>query len=283
MEQEGNRVGMEKRVLIIGEHSYIGNAFVQYVMLQENENSELQLRIEKVSARNNQWKNTDFSQYDTILHVAAIVHQKETKDKQQLYIDVNQKLPVEVAKKAKEEGVNQFIFLSTMAVYGEVEGAITKDTPLNPTTMYGKTKLAAERKLARLADENFRVSILRPPMVYGEKCPGNYSRLKKLAKVLPVFPNVDNKRGMVHVDTLCRCIKSEMEREAGGGQVLILHPQDKNPVKTTALYVKLRSDMGKKTYTTKIFNGLISGLKGKIGVVNKLFGSCYYAECVERF
>lgn len=276
MEQEGNRVGMEKRVLIIGEHSYIGNAFVQYVMLQENENSELQLRVEKVSARNNQWKNTDFSQYDTILHVAAIVHQKETKDEQQLYIDVNQKLPVEVAKKAKAEGVSQFIFLSTMAVYGEVEGAITKDTPLNPTTMYGKTKLAAERRLARLADESFRVSILRPPMVYGEKCPGNYSRLKKLAKVLPVFPEVDNKRSMVHIDRLCQCIEREMGRAESGEQVIIVHPQDKRPIKTTDLYMKMRSDMGKKTYTTRVFNIVIKVLEARIGIVRKLFGSCYY-------
>lgn len=268
-------MGMKKRILIIGENSYIGSSFERYA---ENE----QLQIHKVSARDNKWQSEDFSQYDAILHVAAIVHQKETKDKRQLYIDVNKKLPVKIAKKAKAAGVKQFIFLSTMAVYGEVEGAITKETPLKPTTMYGKTKLAAERELTKLADENFKVVILRPPMVYGENCPGNYTKLKKLAKILPIFPDVENKRSMVHVDTLSACIvraiiqSSKQEYTEESQSLTILHPQDKYPVKTTDMYVKLRKDMGKKTYTTKVFNGMIEVLKGRVGTVRKLFGSCYY-------
>lgn len=284
-----------KKVLVIGEHSYIGKSFKEYIekkyqrseVVQASEEDtaienmggciqEGYVQVDMAGARNRQWQEVDFSQYDTILHVAAIVHQKETKEKQQLYIDVNQKLPVEVAKKAKEAGVKQFIFLSSMAVYGEVEGAITKETPLKPTTMYGRTKLAAERKIAKLADERFRIVILRPPMVYGENCPGNYTRLNKLARVLPVFPDVDNKRSMVHVDRLCQCIKNEMERNTSGEHVIIVHPQDKKPVKTTDLYVKLRSNIGKKTYTTKVFNGVIKVLVTKIGMVRKLFGSCYY-------
>lgn len=302
---------MKKKVLIIGQNSYIGNSFKNYVgklsQLEKNhrDGTEIgdigvvngcldscKLQIEAISARNNQWQSTDLSQYDAILHVAAIVHQKETEDKRQLYIDVNEKLPVEIAKKAKQAGVKQFIFLSTMAVYGEVEGAITENTPLKPTTMYGKTKLAAEQQLQKLASDQFKITILRPPMVYGENCPGNYTRLKKLAKVLPIFPDVDNKRSMIHVDTLCQCIVEIIGQEidlqdtalrgtdsqdtATSKKTEILHPQDKRPVKTTDLYVKLRSDMGKKTYTTKLFNGLVIVAKGKVGAVRKLFGSCYY-------
>lgn len=266
---------MDKKVLIIGQNSYIGNSFEKYV-----ENTDFE--VQKVSARTNGWQSEVLSQYAAILHVAAIVHQKETPDKQQIYIDVNETLPVEVAKKAKAAGVKQFLFLSTMAVYGEVEGAITKDTPLNPITMYGKTKLAAEQKLAELADENFKIVILRPPMVYGENCPGNYTRLKKLAKVLPVFPNVENKRSMVHVDTLSECIvreirqNSEQESIEEKEPLAILYPQDKQLVKTTDMYVEMRRSMGKKTYTTKVFNRVIEVLKERIGTVRKLFGSCYY-------
>ena len=271
---------MQKKLLIIGKNSYIGSSFKSYV---ENGFLDIQqLQVKMTGSKNNQWQSEDLSQYDVILHAAAIVHQKETEDKRQLYIDVNKNLPVEVAKKAKAAGVKQFLFLSTMAVYGEVEGAITKDTPLKPTTMYGKTKLAAERELAKLADENFKIVILRPPMVYGENCPGNYTRFKKLAKVLPVFPDVENKRSMVHVDILSACIlkqimqSSEQECTEKVQSVTILHPQDKYPVKTTDMYVKLRRDMGKKTYTIKVFNGMIEVLKGRVGTVRKLFGSCYY-------
>ena len=290
---------VEKRVLIIGEHSYIGNSFKRYVEKQQENLSEelitkgsiventhidwnVKLEAETVGASNGAWKNADFSNYDVILHVAAIVHQKETPEKASLYTEVNTKMPVEVAKRAKEAGVSQFIFLSTMAVYGEVEGAITKDTPLNPTTMYGKTKLAAEQRLAELADENFRIVILRPPMVYGENCPGNYTKLKKLARILPVFPDVENKRSMVHVDTLCQCVEAvimkniDLQCVKENKAITVIHPQNKQLTKTTEMYVEIRAGMGKKTYTTKIFNGMIQILKGKIGAVRKLFGSCYY-------
>lgn len=272
------------KVLIIGEHSYIGNSFKQYIEncknngLQSNMNSKIsgqeiiKWQVDTVGASNREWKQIDFSSYNVILHVAAIVHQKESPDKQQLYIDVNEKLPVEIARKAREAGVGQFIFLSTMAVYGDVEGAITEKTPLNPVTMYGKTKLEAEQRLQELVTNQFKVTVLRPPMVYGDNCPGNYTRLKEMAKVLPIFPDIDNKRSMIHIDNLSRCIADVIEKGDTGN----FHPQDKQLVKTTDLYIKLRKDMGKKTYTTKLFNWLVILLKGKVGSINKLFGSCYY-------
>lgn len=264
----------QKKVLIIGEHSYIGNSFKQYIeenQLKLVENS-YKITVETTGASNGAWKQVDFSNYDVILHVAAIVHQKEDKSKKQLYLDINKKFPVEVAKKAKQAGVKQFIFLSTMAVYGEVEGAITETTPLKPVTMYGKSKLAAENQLQKLASEQFKVVIVRPPMVYGENCPGNYTRLKKLAKLLPIFPDIENKRSMISIENLRHCITLLIQKESQG----IICPRDQYPVKTTDLFVNLRKEIGKKTWTTKIFNELVMIVKRKVGSINKLFGSCYY-------
>ncbi len=264
----------QKKVLIIGEHSYIGNSFKKYIEEKQSELMEnsYKITVETTGAANGAWKQVDFSNYDVILHVAAIVHQKEDKSKKQLYIDINKKFPVEVAKKAKQAEVKQFIFLSTMAVYGEVEGAITEITSLKPVTMYGKSKLAAENQLQKLASEQFKIVIVRPPMVYGENCPGNYARLKKLAKFLPIFPDIENKRSMIHVENLSHCITLLIEKESQG----IICPRDQYPVKTTDLFVNLRKEIGKKTWITKIFNGLVMLVKGKVGSVNKLFGSCYY-------
>ena len=264
----------QKKVLVIGEHSYIGNSFKQYIEEKQSkllENS-CKIIVETTGATNGAWKQVDFSNYDVILHVAAIVHQKEDKSKKQLYIDINKKFPVEVAKKAKQAGVKQFIFLSTMAVYGEVEGAITETTPLKPVTMYGKSKLAAENQLQKLASKQFKVVIVRPPMVYGENCPGNYTRLKKLAKCLPIFPDIDNKRSMLSIENLSHCIMLLIQKESQG----IICPRDKEPVKTTDLFINLRKEIGKKTWTIKIFNRFVMRVKGKVGSVNKLFGSCYY-------
>ena len=71
------------------------------------------------------------------------------------------------------QGVKQFIFLSSISVYGLDTGVINEETPLNPRTHYGKSKLEAEQKLQKLADKTFNITILRPPMVYGKNCKGN--------------------------------------------------------------------------------------------------------------
>ena len=263
---------MQRKVLIIGEHSYIGNSFKEYVT--KNHFIDSKIQVEMVGAKNGQWEKKDFSQYDVILHVAAIVHQKEKLDKKQLYIDVNTKFPILVAQKAKKAGVKQFIFLSTMAVYGNVEGAITEKTPLKPVTMYGKSKLLAERKLQELSSEQFKVAIVRPPMVYGKGCPGNYKRLEKLAKYCPVFPDVDNKRSMIHIENLCEYLYLIIEREKIG----IGLPQNFFLIKTADLFCRIRTSFNKRAYRTSIFNSIIFLFIKKSNIFSKMFGDCYYQK-----
>ena len=100
---------------------------------------------------------------------------------------MNRDLAYETARKAEGEGVGQFIFLSSMSVYGIENGVINKDTPLNPNTAYGKSKLEAEELIKKLEDESFIIAILRPPMVYGKDCRGNYPRLAGLALRTLIF------------------------------------------------------------------------------------------------
>src|SRR5699024_4692226 len=121
--------------------------------------------IDELDARNEKWKEYDFSSYDTILHLAGIAHIKETKKNKYLYYEINRDLAISIAKKSKSEGVRHFIFMSTMSVYGLTEGIINNKTPTNPTNAYGDSKLQAENKIKKLADNEFIISIIRPPMV----------------------------------------------------------------------------------------------------------------------
>src|SRR5699024_1194219 len=130
--------------------------------------------------RDDKWKEIDLSVYDSILHVAGIAHQKETNENSSLYYDVNRDLAIEMAEKAKKKNVKQFIFLSTMSVYGVETGVIDENTRLNPKTHYGKSKKAAEDSIQKLETDEFKVAIVRPPMIYGKDCPGNYQRLRKI-------------------------------------------------------------------------------------------------------
>lgn len=259
-----------KHILVIGENSYIGKSFKQYMHLYED--AEVQL----VGARDNAWKAVDFRGYDAVVHVAAIVHKRESPDMEKLYQEINTEFPIEVAKRAKESGVRKFVFLSTMAVYGKLSSPIKADAELTPVTMYGKTKLLAEKELLKLTDHRFGVVVLRPPMVYGKGCPGNYARLEKLGLLLPFFPKVDNKRSMIYVENLCECIRQscEVSREP----YTIRCPQNQEYVNTTELVTEIRKAVGKKTLLIPFGQAIIQFMAKKVGTLEKMFGDYYYEK-----
>lgn len=254
-----------KKILITGVNSYIGTSFEQWVSQYPDKYS-----IDFISIRDDHWKGKSFSGYDVIFHTAAIVHVKEN-DKEQ-YFKVNRDLTIELAKKAKIEGVNQFIFLSTMGVYGTETGYITKDTMPIPKTLYAKSKYEAEQLLWEINSSNFNIAILRPPIVYGRGCPGNYVRLAKLALTFPLFPDIDNKRSMIYIDNLSEFIRIIIDNRENG----VYFPQNKDYVNTTDLVRLISKAQGKELKTTKIFNGAVSiGLKLS-GTLRKVFGSFVY-------
>ncbi|WMJ89811.1 NAD-dependent epimerase/dehydratase family protein [Anaerocolumna sp. MB42-C2] len=257
-----------KKVLVIGAHSYIGLKFKEYVLA----NDVNDLSVDMVSASDGAWRKVDFSGYDSVLHLSGIVHRKEKKNMEALYNEVNHKLAVEIAVQAKKSNVRQFIFMSTAAVYGSYTGCITKDTIPKPTTFYGKSKLAAEQDIIKLQDDEFKVAIVRPPMVYGEGCKGNYPRLVKLAKYTPIFPEFHNKRSVVNISCLCESLYEFVLKEDEG----LFYPQDGVYMDTCAEIVKMRKKMGRNTILLKGFGILI-----KLGIIyieslNKLFDDLYY-------
>ena len=213
----------EKRVLIFGEGSYIGESFKAYLTKFDN------YKIESIDARDDSWKKMNFSRYDVVYDVAGIAHIKERKENKHLYYEVNCNLAVEVAEKAKNEGVKQFIYLSSMSVYGKTMGVIDATTVINPINAYGKSKAKAEERLWELKDNNFIVSIVRPPMVYGRNCKGNYQTLRKFAIKLGAFPDYDNERSMLYIDNLSSTVRGIIHNGESG----IYFPQNLDYIKTS--------------------------------------------------
>ena len=257
-----------KKILITGANSYIGQSFENWL-----DKSQGDYQVDTLDMINPAWKEYDFSPYDSIFHVAAIVHKNEKNLNQDLYDKVNRDLPIELATLAKKAGVAQFIFLSSMSVYGNNEEVITKSTKENPSTYYGKSKLAAENGLKKLADDSFNLLILRPPMVYGPNATGNYTRLSKLSKLTVAFPKINNNRSMIFIDNLMEFIKQAIDRELSG----LSFPQNKEYVITSTLVKTIRQANGKKTLLTSIFNPILNQLTG-IGQFNKLFGNLVYDQ-----
>ncbi|MBE6783511.1 MAG: NAD-dependent epimerase/dehydratase family protein [Ruminococcaceae bacterium] len=254
------------KILITGAGSYIGMCFEEYMKNFPD------YQVDTLDMLQKNWESKDFSSYDSIYHVAGIAHRKETEENANLYYEVNRDLVLKVAEKAKRENVKQFVFLSSMSVYGVEEGVITKDTPPNPKSNYGKSKIQAEELLGNLRSDDFKIAIMRPPMVYGDGCKGNYQMLVKFAKMLPVFPDYENKRSMIHVDNLSKFVKNLIDEEKDG----LFFPQDENYVCTCKMVKEIGNGMGKNIKLLKIMNPAVSILKKLTTQGKKAFGDLIY-------
>lgn len=257
-----------KRILITGANSYIGTSFEKYIQQWP----ELYC-CDTIDMIDGNWREVSFSDYDVVLHVAGIAHRKESDDNAALYYTVNRDLAVEVAQKAKCEGVKHFLLLSSMSVYGMTCGHITKETIETPITNYGKSKLEAENLIRPLESDNFTVSILRPPMVYGRDCKGNYQLLRNLARKTPIFPSVKNQRSMIYIDNLSSVIEHIIQEGKGG----LFFPQNADYISTADMVRSIAAEAGRKVFAVGLFDPLIKLLAKRIGLFSKVFGSLTYA------
>ena len=280
-----------KRILITGANSYIGISVENY--LKQWPDSYC---LDTVDMIGDGWKDTSFRGYDAVLHVAGLVHQPQTKNdpaQAERYDRINHRLAVETAEKAKAEGVRQFVFLSSASVYGLSAPVgkvvmITEDTPLTPNDNYGISKLKAEQGLRKLQDGQFKVAIVRPPMIYGKGCKGNYQTMAKLARKLPAFPWVENQRSMLYIENLAEFIRLIIDDAVEG----IFCPQNNEYVNTSEMVNFIAHANGKGILMIRGFSWAIRLLRPVTGIVDKAFGSlCYDFElsrytrdyCVKNF
>lgn len=276
-----------KRVLITGANSYIGVYFENYV----NEQYSSDLSIDTVDMIDGSWREKDFSSYDIVYHVAGIAHadvgnvSDEVKAK---YYAINTDLAIETAKKAKKDGVKQFVFMSSAIVYGDSAPygktkRITADTEPEPANFYGDSKWQADKGVRELADDSFIVTVLRPPMIYGKNSKGNYPALAKMAKKLPIFPDVKNERSMLYIENLCEFLCQIMIRGKGG----IFWPQNAEYTRTSEMVKIIGEVSNHKVRVSKVWNWLVSiasHVPGKVsGLANKAFGNMSYDQSLSTY
>lgn len=270
-----------KKILITGANSYIGTSVESWLKAFTG-----QYLVETIDMIDGAWRKHEFSQYDVVYHVAGLAHAdvgKISEEQKKIYYKINTDLAVDTARKAKAEGVKQFIFMSSMIIYGESGSyrnpkVINRNTIPQPSNFYGDSKLQADMEIQRLQDEEFKVVVVRPPMIYGKGSKGNYPILAKMAKKLPIFPKVTNKRSMLYIDNLCEFIRLMIDNEECG----VFFPQNKEYSETSILVKLIAECMGHKIFVTKLlqpFVWLASFVPGKIGaLVNKAFGNLIYSQ-----
>lgn len=260
-----------KKVLVTGAGSYVGENVRKYILSTSSD-----FQIDAVDTMVDNWKKADYSQYDVVYHVAGIAHVNADPKMEALYYKVNRDLTIEVAKHAKTAGVKQFIFMSSQIVFHESQSlkteVLTAQTKENPNGFYGNSKLQAELGIKPLEDENFKVCILRPCMIYGPNAKGNFPRLAKLACKTPIFPCWHNKRSMLYIDNLAEFVKQAILRELSG----TYYPQNRELADTVEIIRFFAKAAGHRIWITRLLNPFVWLGSFVLQPINKMFATYYY-------
>ena len=251
-------------IAVTGASGFVGKRWLAY-------NKDRYINI-SLSLRELDAAALDLKGVDALLHLAGKAHQMDPIE-DQVYFDVNYELTRQLADRAKQQGVRQFIYISSTKVYGDdIRETLDERSPCHPTDAYGTSKLQAEQYVQSLADGTFTVAVIRPPLVYGPGVKGNMARLLQLAdKNYPLpFGNSCNARSMVFVDNLVELINRIIEQNAGG----VFIAGDRQPLATDALLGLIRKELGKSRRLFTVPGPLRAGIRIiRPALYTRLFGS----------
>jgi len=260
-----------KRILITGANSFVGTSVENWLSQWPDE-----YRVDTVDTMNDAWRKADFTKYDVVFHVAGIAHVDPKPEMAPLYYKVNRDLTVEIAQHAKQRGIKQFIFMSSMIVYHASKSlkgtVIDKNTVPAPNDFYGDSKLQAEQGLQKLDSTDFHVAILRPCMIYGTNGKGNFQRLARLALKTPIFPAWHNKRSMLYIYNLCEFVKQAIDRALSG----TFHLQNKEFADTVEIVKHYAKAHNHWLLCSRIFNPLVWCGSFLLKPLCKMFANQYY-------
>ena len=253
------------KILIYGTGSYIGNHYRDALMVRGHD-------VKCVDAIKNKPVDVNFSGLDSVIDVAGIAHVKITPDMEDLFYRVNTNLAIDLCREAKANGVKQFIYMSSMNVFGDTQKRIYSCSQENPKNFYGKSKLLADKGIQAMATPDFKVVSVRPPVVYGKGCKGNFALLIKLSKFFPIFPYFSNTKSVIFIDNLCNFICEIIENQSSG----IFHPQNARHTSIVEIIRNVRMAKGKKTLVIHGFDWIIRVLMKLSHKVERAFANDYY-------
>jgi nucleoside-diphosphate-sugar epimerase len=225
------------KIVVTGANGFVGKRFMEY--------NQGKFQLQALSLRSNQLSSFDFAVVDAIVHLAGKAHDMRSTNDQE-YFNINFELTKKLADKAKAQGVPHFLYISSVKVYGDEDRELLdEESTCIPGDAYGKSKLEAEKYLKSIENNQFKVAIVRPPLVYGPGVKGNMNRMLKLANSnLPLpFAKTRNRRSMVFLDNLIELLNRIVLTGSRGTFVA----GDERAVSTEELISEIRKAMDKKT------------------------------------
>ena len=274
-------------IAITGANGFIGNNLFKF-FIKNNINV---IKLSRVKNSNGNFTNNFFfgtknnhklENIDTVIHCAARVHKfRENKYiAENLYKESNVFCTKKLAEEAIKKGVKKFIFLSSIKVNGEKtteSHLFNEKSKENPQDIYAKTKLEAEKVLLSLQENNqLKVIIIRPPLVYGPEVGANFrSMMWAINKGIPLpFKNNKNKRSFIFIDNLIAFIYECCINDSFKNKIFTI--SDNNDLSTSELIKKINFYMkkdGKQFCINKKVIKLFLKLFNKEKTYDKLFNS----------
>ncbi len=208
---------------------------------------------------------------EAVVHLAARVHHRREEHAARLYQDVNTAGTLHLARCAASVGVRQFIFISTVLVHGrsnDGKAPFSEDDVPTPRGLYGTSKAAAEAGLRTLARESeMKISVIRPPMVYGASAKGSFALLTRAMSLgLPLpFAAIRNHRAFLAVQNLSSFILHLLAHPDPASNFEIFLLADREQVSTPEFIRRLARASGRNARLFGMPPGLLSALFRAIG------------------
>lgn len=278
-----NQNDVIKKALVTGASGFVGSALcaeldsqgIQVVRAVRKARSSLDTEIGDIGPEVR--AQVALKGCDTVFHLAAVVHVMSPSNHPSLddYRLVNVAGTLAIAKQAAEAGVRHFVFVSSIKVLGE-EGHFSENSNASPLDPYGISKLEAERALMTLAREcDMRITIVRPPLVYGPGVGANFLKLlQTVKKGIPLpFGLANNQRSLVYVGNLIHALILCARANKTNSIYMV---DDGNAVSTRELIQKMSEALGIAPRLVPIPVWMIkfcAQLIGRSHVVQRVLGS----------